>query len=327
MKYFALTFCLLTVGFAILITQPASAVETPEPNEVLATVNGAEITEKEFNVSLDFFEQRMALQNQEITDDQLSEVKKRILENMIDAELLLQAAKKEGYKLNEEAFQTQWSRVEERMKNDAEYKKHINDMNLSTGEMKEQIRRQMLIQEFVTQKFIEPVSVSEDEITSYYEANKDSFHTPEQVKAGHILIKVNPEADEKERAAAKEKIRDIQEQLKGGADFSALAQKYSQCPSKSDGGDLGFFSRGKMVKPFEDAAFKLKEGEVSDIVATNFGFHLIKVTDRKEASTMTRDEAAPKIQSFLKQQKVQENVMSFLKEHREKADISHSAEF
>jgi peptidyl-prolyl cis-trans isomerase C len=109
---------------------------------------------------------------------------------------------------------------------------------------------------------------------------------PEQVHARHILVKVDPKADATQKAAARKKIEDIQKQLKNGEDFSELAKKASDCPSNAKGGDVGYFGRGQMVKPFEDAAFSLKPGEVSGIVETEFGLHLIKVMDKKPEKIM-----------------------------------------
>lgn len=321
MKHTVLFFVFL-ITWGLFFTHPATASERAASTAVVATVNGAAITEKEFNLNVDFFKQRMAMQGQEITNDQESQIKEKILDNMIDAELLYQAAVKEKTQIDEAAFEAQWSRVEKRMKEDDEYKKNIEKMNLSPEEMRRQIRRQMMIQKFVSEKFMAPTTVSEEEITAYYESNRNKFHSPEQVKASHILIKVDNDADEKENAAARKKIEDIEKEIKSGADFGDMAEKHSDCPSKSSGGDLGYFSRGKMVKPFEDAAFGLKEGEISDIVTTTFGYHLIKVTGKKPESTVSREDAGARIESYLKQQKAQQKVASFLAEQKKEADIT-----
>ncbi len=107
------------------------------------------------------------------------------------------------------------------------------------------------------------------------------FSKPEQVRASHILVKVAPQATREEKDAAREKIKEILEQAKAGKDFAALAKAYSECPSGEKGGDLGYFGRNEMVQPFEDVAFTLPVGVVSDVVETRFGYHLIKVTDKK----------------------------------------------
>ena len=106
-----------------------------------------------------------------------------------------------------------------------------------------------------------------------------SANKSEQVRASHILIKTEGDNDK----AAKEKIEDLLKKVKAGGDFAALAKEHSACPSKSDGGDLNFFGRGQMAKPFEEAAFALtKDGEISEIVKTQFGYHLLEVTSRED---------------------------------------------
>lgn len=128
------------------------------------------------------------------------------------------------------------------------------------------------------------VSISEQTLKSYFEDNKSRFEQPERVKASHILIKVASDASDEDKAAAKLKLEDIRNQIIDGADFSELAKKYSDDPgSKDKGGNLGFFQKGMMVPPFEQAAFSLSPGQLSSIVETDFGFHLIKVIEKKAA--------------------------------------------
>ncbi len=129
-----------------------------------------------------------------------------------------------------------------------------------------------------------PIEPTDQELSAYLEEHREDYDTPEQVRARHILIRVPEGASEAEIAQAKKQIEDIRKELEDGADFAELAKKYSQDPgSAPNGGDLGFFSRGRMVQEFEDAAFSLEPGQVSDPVRTQFGFHLIKVEEKKPA--------------------------------------------
>ncbi len=129
-----------------------------------------------------------------------------------------------------------------------------------------------------------PIEPTDQELSAYLEEHREDYDTPEEVHARHILIRVPEGASEAEIAQAKKQLEDIKKELESGADFAELAKKYSQDPgSAPNGGDLGFFSRGRMVKEFEDAAFSLEPGQVSDPVRTQFGFHLIKVEEKKPA--------------------------------------------
>ncbi len=139
------------------------------------------------------------------------------------------------------------------------------------------------------------VKITDLEINDYYEYHIDKFSQPDQVKARHILFKLNPSATKEEEKGVREKAEKVLEEARQGKDFAALAEEYSEGPTKSKGGDLGYFSRGKMLKAFEDTAFKLKKGEISDLVRTSYGFHIIKVDDIKKAETQTLDEVKDQI--------------------------------
>ncbi|HEY6094631.1 MAG TPA: SurA N-terminal domain-containing protein [Gallionellaceae bacterium] len=153
------------------------------------------------------------------------------------------------------------------------------------------------------------VSVEPAEIKQYYDDRRSEFGTPEQRKVSHILIQVPASASEADRQAAKAKAEDILQQVKRApGDFAELAKKYSQDPgSAANGGDLGFFGRGMMVKPFEDAAFGLKVGEISGVVQSDFGFHIIKLFAVKAAQTPSLDSVKSTIAQRLKAQKAEDN--------------------
>jgi peptidyl-prolyl cis-trans isomerase C len=286
-----------------------------------AVVNGSPLYKEDYDNTISQIEKRLSMQGNEVDKTKLAELKKQVLENMIDTELLYQESKKEKIKIDEEKFTAQWSEIKEKMEKDKNFKDTLKKMNVTESELKERIRNKMLIQQLIDDKFVQKTKISDDEIKTFYEGNKESFKSPEQVQASHILIKIEDPADEKKKQEARKKIEDIQKQIKAGGDFAELAKKYSQCPSNAKGGDLGLFSRGKMVKPFEDAAFALKKGEVSDIVETSFGYHIIKVTDKKAESMMSLEKVKPQIENYLKQQKVRKDLISFLDSLKSKAKI------
>lgn len=165
---------------------------------------------------------------------------------------------------------------------------------------------QILIHELIARE-IQNISVTEQEMKQYYELNKNEFQEPEKIRARHILVDTEKEA------------KQILKELRKGADFAKLAREKSTCPSKEQGGDLGFFGRGQMVKEFEDAAFKLNPGEISDVVKTQFGYHVIEVEDKKPAIIKTYDEAIDTIKQKLtmqrQQQKINDLIESLKKEN------------
>lgn len=145
----------------------------------------------------------------------------------------------------------------------------------------------VFIKQYAISRYLAKADVGEEEIAAFYEENKNQFKTTESIKASHILVESKKKADE------------IVTEIASGLAFEEAAQKYSSCPSKDHGGDLGFFTRGKMVPEFEEAAFDMKEGEVSSPVETQFGWHIIKLMDRKPETVKSLDEVKDMIRQEL----------------------------
>jgi peptidyl-prolyl cis-trans isomerase C len=321
----------IAVGCAVvMMTWQASATDqkpaagegkTPGTSDVVATVNGTPIPRVEFDRSLDYAKEQFSKMGKALDEAQMKE---RVLDQLIASELLYQEGTKEGFQVDDKAVDEQLSQWKKQFPSDEDYQKAIKKMNVSEDIMRSDIRKDLTIQKLVMDKFVDKTSVPEEEIKSYYDAHPDMFKRPEQVQASHILIKAGPEATESEKEAALNKIKEVQEKQKKGEDFAELAKAHSECPSNAKGGDLGYFGRGQMVPPFEEAAFGMKPGEVSDIVTTQFGYHLIKVTDKKPETTVAYDEMKGRIGQYLKQEKVQNEVKTFVEKLRKEAKVEVS---
>jgi peptidyl-prolyl cis-trans isomerase C len=183
-------------------------------------------------------------------------------------------------------------------------------------EIKEQLQffsDNFLANEYLKREIAQKVTVSDDELKTYYDSHKDEFKTQEMIKARHILIRVENSASEDERKKAKEKAEMCLKKIKDGEDFAKMAGEFSDDPgSKAKGGDLGFFPRGRMVKPFEDAAFSLKPGEISGIVETQFGFHIIKVEEKKDSTIESFDAVKDKLKQKLSQDRTRKELTDFI---------------
>lgn len=225
--------------------------------------------------------------------------------------------------------------MQQQLKKDAKQKemliKRIMDQKIISGlareegldkksALKEQL--QYLIDDFLAKEYIlsavvEKVFVTEDELKEYYSRNKEKFTTPEQIQVSHILIKVSFGASGEEKTKARDKAKQILEWLKKGEKFQTLAGQYSEDPkSKATGGSLGYISRGQMPKSFEDVAFSLKPGEISNVVETDYGYHIIQVEDHRESMTKTFDE----VRSSIKENLTKELAMSKVEEFTRKAE-------
>jgi peptidyl-prolyl cis-trans isomerase C len=160
------------------------------------------------------------------------------------------------------------------------------------------------------------------EIAQFYEKNIESFRIPESAKARHILIASARDDDEKKKTEKKAKAEEARKKLLAGDDFAKLAAELSDCPSKNNGGDLGSFSRGQMVKEFEDAAFALKKGEISPVVETTFGYHIIQLLEHEPARTLPLDEEQKtRISNYLHQEVQRQDFMTLIEDLRKKAKI------
>ncbi|MBW1670913.1 MAG: peptidyl-prolyl cis-trans isomerase, partial [Deltaproteobacteria bacterium] len=181
----------------------------------------------------------------------------------------------------------------------------------------EDIINAVLAQEFLQREMGDKVKVTDDEIETYYNGHKEDFANLESVKARHILLKVPEGVNEKAWKEAESKAKDIKKKLENGKDFAELAKKYSDDPgTKDSGGDLGFFTKGRMVPEFESVAFSLKPGELSEPVKTNFGYHIIEVQEKKAASIKNLADVQAQIRQALqteKQQKSQDALIEQLK--------------
>lgn len=159
----------------------------------------------------------------------------------------------------------------------------------------------LLVAEFPWQRYLPRAAITDTQIEDYYQYHRAEFDQPEEVAASHILVRVSANASEEEKLTAKLKLENLRNEIVKGNDFAEMAREHSDDPgSAGKGGDLGYFRRGAMVKPFEEAAFGLKAGELSQPVETPFGFHLIKVTGRKEAKPSTLAGVRDKILENLK---------------------------
>ena len=313
----------ITVLILLWTALPASASKDKALEEKVALVNGTTITLGDLDREVSSVQQQLLSSGKPVnmTDAQLLEVRHQVLESLINRELVYQEALSKGINIEEAAIDEQLNSLKKRFPGENEFKSALSSKNLSEEFLRDQIRKGLAVKQLIDDLFAQKVKVTDMEIKTFYDNNPDSFKKPEQVRVRHILIKVDPQADETQRAASQTKLKDIQNRLKKGEDFESLAKEFSQCPSSTEGGDLGYFSKGQMVKPFEAAAFALKPGEVSDIVETQFGYHLIQCVDKKTKAKIAYEECKDKIHQHLKQKKIREHVDAHIEQLKGKAKV------
>jgi len=312
---------LAATSVAVSVAFLALALEKQPSKDTIAVVNGSVITQEDFDREMDRVQRQLLNMGKHVNDSQMPDIKKELLENLINRELLYQETERKGIKIDEATINEQVMTMKKRFPSETEFKSALTKANLTEAAIKTQIARGLAIEQLIVTSVSKKVMVSAQDIKTFYENHPNLFKKHEQVRASHILIKIDPQGDEVKRAKAEKKIKKVQKKLQKGEDFATLAKELSECPSKAKGGDLGYFSRGRMVKSFEDVAFALKPNEVSEIVETKFGYHLIKVVDKKPEMTTMLEEVKDKLGKYLKQQKVQKEVSSYVSELKEKAKV------
>lgn len=318
----SLWFLMLSIALVLaLAALPAIADQKQATESKVATVNDVVITQAQFDLEMGRVQERFRQSGRSPGQPELAQIRQAVLDNLIARELLYQESKKKGFKGNEEEVNGQLKALRARFPSEAEFQTGLTKMNITEADLRSQIEQDITIRQFINDTFVDKVTVSEAEIKAYYDNNPQFFTKPEQIRASHILIKVEPQADAMQKDRARKALKKVQQKLQTGEDFGALAKEFSQGPSAPKDGDLGFFGRGQMVKPFEDKAFAMKTGEVSDIVETQFGYHLIKVTDKKPESTLTFVEVKERLGEHLKQQKVQQEIGAYVEKLRVDAKV------
>ena len=316
---------LLFIALSFLLLLPAAVMAAEQKAVTMqskaAEVNGTVITLEDLTGEMNSFRQRMMQQGRILPEAELAGVRKELLNQLIDRELLFQDSKARGIAIESSIVQAELTKIKGRFKSEEAFKNALAGSNTSEAELSAKIIEGLAIRKLIDTHIAPNMTVTDKESKSFYEENPDLFKQDEQVKASHILIKLDTAADEAQKTKAQNEIADLQKQLKAGGDFAQLAKEHSQGPSAKNGGDLGYFGRGQMVKPFESAAFGLKVGEVSEIVETRFGYHLIIVTDKKPAVVVPFPETETKIREHLKQKKLEQEVVAYLQTLREKAKI------
>ncbi len=304
---------LLTILLTVIFAFPVWAQSNPASGDKAAVVNGAIISRETMEREFDKYTQRYVRQGKEIPPAEIDNAKIELLEKLINVELLYQDSQKKGITVENKTVTDQLAKLKQRFPNEDGFAKALSTMNLTEDGLKSQIARDLAIKQLVDTQIAQKISITEKESKTFYDTNPQFFQKPEQIKARHILIKLDPKADMIQKVQAQEKLKKVQEELKAGKDFAELAKTFSEGPSNVKGGDLGYFSRGQMVKPFEEAAFSLKVGEVSDVVETRFGYHIIKVYDKKPKGTMPYTEVKEKINRHLKQKKINQGIDQHIK--------------
>lgn len=269
-------------------------------------VNGYEITEKEFDMALE--ERKYVLKRHVLEEKEVEEV----ADILIEGALMLEKAAGENITVSDQDIDDMISKMKQSFKSEEDFLKVLEKTGDDMNTLKVRVERNLKLRNFVLKKFFEDTKVSDEDLLKYYEQYPERFARGDEVRASHILF----------AETEKETALNIHEKLtEQKGDFAEEAKLYSICPSKENGGDLGFFDRGKMVPEFEKAAFATPVGEISDLVQSQFGYHIIKVTDKREGGKFELDEVREQLRQSMINSIVNHKIRKYTSELKEKADI------
>ena len=248
-----------------------------------AIVNGYEIREEAVSFEFDRlvkFYMSHGMTAQEIQNNK-EKLQEKALEQAIGSFLLLEQARKLDLPVTASDVDAEVAKVVTQVGGEENFKKALDAQKLSIADFRREIEKGVRVNMLVQQACAHVSDPSEEEVEAFYKAHKDEYKAPHQVLCQHILVK-SAEGDLPEvKSAAFEKIRSIRERIVNGGDFAEEAKEHSDCPSGKEGGSLGWFGRGMMVPEFDKAAFDMKKGEISDIITTQFGYHIIYKADER----------------------------------------------
>ncbi|MGD1076304.1 MAG: peptidylprolyl isomerase [Thermodesulfovibrionales bacterium] len=311
----------IIIGILAMVLPVQAEVAKPQSADKVAIVNGAQIDRGEFDGEVLRIQRALLGFGKPLTCSQLASVQSEVLESMIRREILYQDSRKAGIKPDEDAVDKEIKTLRQQFSNETEYKNELKKRNISEEILRSRMEKNSAIQQYVDRQFAAKVTVTDSDAVAYYEGHTDLFKQPLQIRVSHILVQTDPKWDEARKQEARRKIEQILKNLKKGQDFAALAREQSDGPTRANGGDLGYIKAGQLDKQFESTVFALKTGETTDIIETDYGFHLLRVTDRKPETVLAYESVKEKIRQFLRDEKAKQEADLQAKTLRDKASV------
>jgi peptidyl-prolyl cis-trans isomerase C len=286
--------------------------------DVVATVNGEKIGREEFQLAVRTLEGQAG---GAVPPEQRDLVYRQVLDRIIGFKLLVQESRARKIAAPPWDVDKRLAEIKGQFPSEQAFAQVMQQRGMSADRLRQETADAIAVNSMLEKEIESTLTIPDADAKKFYDENKPRFRQPEGVRTSHILLRVPSNAD----AAAKQKVRtDIEgilAQVKKGADFAGLAKQHSQDGSAQNGGDLGFVTRGQTVPPFDQAVFSMKAGQVSGVVETQFGFHILKVGEARPARDVTFDEAKPQITEYLKQQVRDKKGQAFVDQLKAKAKI------
>jgi peptidyl-prolyl cis-trans isomerase C len=252
----------------------------------------------------------------------LTQLRKEAMDLLIEQELVAQAAEREGIVVDPAMVDASVEETREVFENPESFRMKLEGEGFTEESFRRHIGRMMAAGMYLDRIRADAADVSDADVETYYAENERRLTMPEQVRVRHILLKWKPMGTADDRAAIHRQMAPILERARSGEDFAALAREFSEdSGTREEGGDTGFFQHGTMVRPFEEVAFALEPGEISDPVETGYGLHILRIEERKEAELLPLDEVREFLRDHIRQEKIESAVQAEIDELRAAADV------
>ena len=297
---------LILIGLAALISVNMVGCG----NDTIAKINDVKISKDEYNKIASFLYATGYVQ-----EDKNKGINNNILSFIIDNEVAYQDAQRENITVEDKDLNEKYEDLKETLKSNSAYKAKLDEVGVNDDFLKSQVKKDLIVSKY-KENFMKNIKINDNEIKTYYDNHKDEF-TKEEVRASQILISTlddnNNVVNQEHKEKLKDKAEDILEKLKNNEDFAILAKEYSDDKnSGKDGGDLGYFSKEDKNIDFTNPVFKLEKDQLSDIIETEYGYHIVKVTDNKSV-TKTLEESKEDIKNKILNQKYTQHIDSLYK--------------
>lgn len=316
----ALMLACLLAGIAGI--SPGTRAEVVE--KIVAVVNEEIITLSELReISLPYLARMKEAYPRTYSEEEIKTTEWQILNQLVDEKLINQEAERLKIEISEKEVTLASREVRDRASlTEEQFERVLAEDGLTIETYREKLRDEMKKMRLIDQEIKGKITVTKKEIDDYYKAHGDEYEAPPEVRLQQILLLIPAEAHSREIEALRAKAEQILRAIRGGEDFNAMARRYSQDAAAASGGDMGVFRQGELYATLDEAAFSLAVGEVSSVIRTPTGFHILRVLTRKDRRLMTEEERREEIDDLLYNRKIEDAFKQWLKELKKRSYVA-----
>jgi len=310
--------CVLSCSLLVPYRTDAEIIE-----RIVAVVNEDIITLSELKaVSLPYLARMKEKFSVTYGEEEIKETERQIVNQLVDEKLVNQEADRLKIEITEKEVTLAIREVRDRAQlTEEQFEQALAEDGMTMESYQEQLRAEMKKMRLIDQEIKAKVHITKKEIDEYYKMHKDEYNAPPEVRLQQILLIIPPESPPGEVEKIRERAEQIHAAIKQGEDFNAMVKSYSQDSTAATGGDMGVFRQGELFAALDEAAFSLMVGEVSPVIQTPKGFHIIRVLDKKDRQKMTEEEQRDEIDALLYNQKVESAFKQWIKELKKKSYV------